>query len=150
MVTGGTISAADYLQTTFDWRAARAGAARTLTEYDIVLCPATAIAARPVAEADADMDAYTRFNVLYLRNTAIGNILGLTGISVPCGLTGEGLPVGLMLYARPFAEELALRAAHAYQEATRWHLAAPDLGWAGDPGRGSPGLGNPGPGSPGA
>ena len=52
---------------------------------------------------------------------------------MPCGRTREGLPIGLMLYARPFAEELALRAACAYQQATDWHLATPDLGWAGDP-----------------
>ena len=91
-----------------------------------------AIPARPVAEVDADLDTYTGYNVLYLRNTAIGNILGLTGASVPCGVTGDGLPVGLMLYARPFAEEMALRAARAYQDATDWHLATPELGWAGE------------------
>ncbi len=130
MVSGGLVSAADYLQATAAWKAARASAAQVLSEVDVLLCPTTAIPARPVAEVDADLEAYTRHNVLYLRNTAIGNILGLTGISVPCGRTDEGLPIGLMLYARPFAEELALRAALAYQGATGWHRIRPDLGWA--------------------
>ncbi len=130
MVTGGLVSAADYLQANADWKAAGARAAQALADVDVLLCPTTAIAARPVAEVDADLETYTRHNVLYLRNTAIGNILGLTGISVPCGRTDDGLPIGLMLYARPFAEDLALRAARAFQGATRWHRARPDLGWA--------------------
>jgi aspartyl-tRNA(Asn)/glutamyl-tRNA(Gln) amidotransferase subunit A len=130
MLEGGKVSATDYLQATFAWREARAEACSSLADIDVLLCPATAIAARPVAEVDADLDTYTAYNVLYLRNTAIGNILDLCGISVPCGRTGEGLPIGLMLYAKPFAEEVALRAARAFQDASDFHRAEPDLGWA--------------------
>jgi aspartyl-tRNA(Asn)/glutamyl-tRNA(Gln) amidotransferase subunit A len=76
------------------------------------------------------MDAYSRKNLMYLRNTAIGNILNLCGLSVPCGLTADGLPIGLMIYARPFQEDTLLRVGHAYQQATEWHLRPPDLTWA--------------------
>jgi Asp-tRNA(Asn)/Glu-tRNA(Gln) amidotransferase A subunit family amidase len=33
----------------------------------------------------------------------------------------------LMIYARPFREDLALRVAHAYEQATDWHTRHPDL-----------------------
>jgi aspartyl-tRNA(Asn)/glutamyl-tRNA(Gln) amidotransferase subunit A len=76
------------------------------------------------------MEAYSHRNLMYLRNTAIGNILDLCGLSVPCGRTAEGLPIGLMLYARPFHEDMVLRIGHAYQQATEWHLQRPELAWA--------------------
>jgi len=34
-----------------------------------------------------------------------------------------------MIYAKSFDEVTALRAGHAYQQATDWHLHTPDLGW---------------------
>ncbi len=44
--------------------------------------------------------------------------------SVPYGFTSEGLPVGLQLVAPQYREDLALRAAHAFQSATD-HLRRP-------------------------
>ena len=78
-------------------------------DVDVLLCPATMIAAHPLAEAMSEIATYSRLNLSYLRNTAIGNILNLCGLSVPCGTTGDGLPVGLMVYARPFGERFAGR-----------------------------------------
>jgi aspartyl-tRNA(Asn)/glutamyl-tRNA(Gln) amidotransferase subunit A len=129
MVQGRDVTAADYLQTTLDWKRLRREALRQLSGLDAVLCPTTPIPACPLAEADADLEAYLRKNLLYLRNTAIGNILDLCGLSVPCGFTADGLPIGLMIYGRPFHEDMVLRIGHAYQQATRWHLRRPDLGW---------------------
>jgi Asp-tRNA(Asn)/Glu-tRNA(Gln) amidotransferase A subunit family amidase len=34
-----------------------------------------------------------------------------------------------MVYAKPFAEDMALRVAYAYEQATEWHRRHPDLGW---------------------
>ena len=65
------------------------------------------------------------------RNTGIGNILNLCGVSVPCGFTSMGLPIGLMIYAKPFREDMALRVAYAYEQATPWHTHHPDLAWTG-------------------
>jgi len=31
------------------------------------------------------------------------------------------------VYAKPFAEETALRVAHAYEQATAWHTSRPPL-----------------------
>jgi aspartyl-tRNA(Asn)/glutamyl-tRNA(Gln) amidotransferase subunit A len=60
----------------------------------------------------------------------VGNILNLCGVSLPCGFTREGLPIGLMIYAKPFQEDMALRIARAYECATEWHRRHPDLAWA--------------------
>ncbi len=130
MIKGRDVTAPDYLQTTLAWKRLRLEAVRQLTDLDAVLCPTTPIPACTLAEVDGDMEAYSHKNLMYLRNTAIGNILDLCGLSVPCGLTAEGLPIGLMLYARPFQEDMVLRIGHAYQQATEWHLQRPELTWA--------------------
>jgi Asp-tRNA(Asn)/Glu-tRNA(Gln) amidotransferase A subunit family amidase len=49
---------------------------------------------------------------------------GLPVASVPCGLV-DGLPVGLALIGPRLGEEVVLRAAHAFQQATDWHLRRP-------------------------
>jgi Asp-tRNA(Asn)/Glu-tRNA(Gln) amidotransferase A subunit family amidase len=34
-----------------------------------------------------------------------------------------------MVYAKPFHEDMALRVAYAYEQATPWHKRHPDLAW---------------------
>ncbi|MFZ9016835.1 MAG: amidase family protein, partial [Ilumatobacteraceae bacterium] len=96
-------------------------------DVDALLVPTTMIPALPISEIDADPETYARFNGRYLRNTAIGNLLGLCAVSTPCGFTSAGLPIGLMVYAKPFAEETALRVAAAYERATDWHTRRPPV-----------------------
>jgi len=129
MVQGRDVTAADYRQTTLDWKRLRRECLEQLSDVDALLCPTTPVPACPVADADADMETYLRRNFECLRNTSIGNILDLCGLSVPCGFTDEGLPVGLMIYGRPFQEDVVLRIGQAYQQATTWHRRRPDLGW---------------------
>jgi aspartyl-tRNA(Asn)/glutamyl-tRNA(Gln) amidotransferase subunit A len=58
--------------------------------------------------------------------TIAANLAGICGISVPCGFTSSPmLPIGLQLLARPLGECELLRAAHAYEQATDWHLRRP-------------------------
>ena len=49
---------------------------------------------------------------------------------MPCGFTSKGLPIGLMIHAKAFDEAMALRVAHAYEQATEWHRRRPALDWA--------------------
>jgi aspartyl-tRNA(Asn)/glutamyl-tRNA(Gln) amidotransferase subunit A len=55
------------------------------------------------------------------------NLAGLPAISVPCGFSRAGLPIGLQLIGRAFEEDTLLRAAHAYEQSTQWHLKKPNV-----------------------
>lgn len=129
MRQGRTHRATDYFRTLRKWSHLRRKLHRTLSDIDILLGPTTPIPAFPIEEIDADMNSYEKFNALYSRNTAVGNILGLCGISLPCGFTSQGLPIGLMIYAKPFQEQLLLRAAFSYEQASDWSKLNPDLSW---------------------
>lgn len=120
------ITAADYITTQWKLADLRARALTALRDVDALLVPTTMIPAVPVAEADASLEVYARYNMRYLRNTSIGNGLGLCGLSVPCGFTRAGLPIGLMIYSKPFQEDVVLRVGYAYQQATDWHLRIPN------------------------
>jgi aspartyl-tRNA(Asn)/glutamyl-tRNA(Gln) amidotransferase subunit A len=130
MKGGRQLSATDYFIVIRQWAALRERVRRTLADVDALLVPATMIPPRPVAAIDASLDTYSDANGRYLRNTAVGNILDLCSVTLPCGFTSEGLPIGLMIYAKPFDEATALRTAWAYEQATEWHRRRPDLGWA--------------------
>ncbi|MGN5476841.1 amidase family protein [Cupriavidus basilensis] len=53
------------------------------------------------------------------------SLAGLPGMSVPCGFGAGNMPVGLQLIGNYFDEARLLRAAHAFQQATEWHLRRP-------------------------
>ncbi|MBB4842656.1 aspartyl-tRNA(Asn)/glutamyl-tRNA(Gln) amidotransferase subunit A [Paucibacter oligotrophus] len=57
--------------------------------------------------------------------TLPGSLAGLPGMSVPVGLGEGGMPVGIQLLGNYFKEGQLLHAAHALQQATDWHRAAP-------------------------
>ncbi len=131
MINGKDVSATEYLKTTQSWDRLRATVQHTLRDVDALLVPTTMIPAKPTADIDASMEVYSEHNLQYLRNTSIGNILNLCGLSVPCGFTSQGLPIGLMIYGKPFTEDQVLRIGYAYEQATAWHTYTPDLSWAG-------------------
>ena len=54
-------------------------------------------------------------------------LAGIPAIAIPCGFSKAGLPIGLQLISRPFAEDILLRGAHAYEQATEWRLKKPNL-----------------------
>jgi len=130
MKAGRQLSATDYFVVLRQWAALRERLQRTLADVDVLLVPATMIPPRPIAAIDASLETYTENNLRYLRNAALGNILALCSVVLPCGFTRDGLPIGLMIYAKPFDEAMALRVAWAYEQATPWHQRRPDLGWA--------------------
>jgi aspartyl-tRNA(Asn)/glutamyl-tRNA(Gln) amidotransferase subunit A len=130
MKGGRALSATDYFAVLRQWADLRRRVQRTLADVDALLVPATMIPPRPIASIDASPESYNDANLRYLRNTAVGNILGLCAVVLPCGFTRDGLPIGLMVYAKSFDEATALRVAWAYEQATDWRRRRPDLGWA--------------------
>jgi aspartyl-tRNA(Asn)/glutamyl-tRNA(Gln) amidotransferase subunit A len=139
MVAGRQLAAVDYFTVLRQWAGLRERVQQTLRDVDVLLVPTCAIPPRPLAVIDASLDTYAEHNGRYLRNTAIGNTLNLCAVALPCGFTRDGLPIGLMCYAKPFQEDVALRAAWAYEQATEWHTHRPDLAWA----SGASGAGRP-------
>jgi aspartyl-tRNA(Asn)/glutamyl-tRNA(Gln) amidotransferase subunit A len=53
--------------------------------------------------------------------TIPANLAGLPAVSIPCGIDRNDLPVGLQLMAKPFAEEVLVQVAHAFQSNTDHH-----------------------------
>ncbi len=58
--------------------------------------------------------------------TIPANMAGIPGLAVPCGFS-EGLPVSLQILGKAFDEATVLRIGHAYEQATEWHKARPNL-----------------------
>jgi aspartyl-tRNA(Asn)/glutamyl-tRNA(Gln) amidotransferase subunit A len=94
---------------------------RAFAEVDILVSPTSPTPAFRVGEVDDPLQMY-----LMDIYTIPANLAGICGVSVPCGFAGD-LPIGLQLLGRPFAEGTVLRAAHAYEQATPWHLRHPAL-----------------------
>ncbi len=59
--------------------------------------------------------------------TISANLAGVPALAVPCGFTQGGLPIGMQLLAAPFREDVLLRVAYAYEQATEWHARTPDV-----------------------
>ncbi|KXS54892.1 MAG: 2-amino-5-chloromuconate deaminase [Marinobacter sp. T13-3] len=84
-----------------------AEAASQMQQVDAVLTP-TVTLTPPAVDSLKDPKAYAAANIQALRNTAIGNYLGLCGLSLPVGLDQAGLPVGLQVLTGPWQEERLL------------------------------------------
>lgn len=121
MIAGKKILATEYIQSVEKWKELQKKAVDALDQIDALLVPTTCIPAMPINKIDKDLETYFNYNTLYLRNTTIGNILNLCAVSVPCGFTNDGLPIGLMIYGKPYQEDLVLRIGYAFQKITNWH-----------------------------
>jgi len=54
------------------------------------------------------------------------NIAGIPAISIPAGFA-DNLPIGMQIMGKPFSEEILLRIAFAYEQATDWHKRKPKV-----------------------
>jgi aspartyl-tRNA(Asn)/glutamyl-tRNA(Gln) amidotransferase subunit A len=87
-------------------------------DVDLIVTPVTPTPAFKLGEKSEDpLQMY--LSDIY---TISVNLAGLPAIAVPCGFSKTGLPIGVQLIGRPFEEETLLRAAHAYEQSTQWHL----------------------------
>ena len=73
--------------------------------YDAVLMPTSPIQPPDKNRLETDSDYYVRANFLALRNTRIGNLMGLCGLSLPTSVPS----CGLMLLGAPYSERNMLR-----------------------------------------
>jgi aspartyl-tRNA(Asn)/glutamyl-tRNA(Gln) amidotransferase subunit A len=122
------VSATDYVQ---------AERARTLfhcqshdlfKKVDLLAGPTLPVPAFPIGTSSVKLeDKNVNVVSLLTQYTRPFNLNGFPAITVPCGFSDDGLPLGLQLAGRPFEEETVLRAAHAYEQATEWHLRRPPI-----------------------
>ena len=102
--------------------------ARVLEQTPILVMPTTVIPPVPIETGTIMVNGkeVTGWRVLG-QLTRLACFTGQPAISIPCGVTEDGLPIGLQLMAGWFEEPVLLQVAHAYEQATEWHLRRPPL-----------------------
>jgi aspartyl-tRNA(Asn)/glutamyl-tRNA(Gln) amidotransferase subunit A len=92
-------------------------------QVDLIACPVAPTTAFAIGQHGDDPLA------MYLEDvfTLPANLAGIPGISLPVGFDSDGLPIGMQLMAPHLGEDRLFRAAHAYQQATAWHMEVPPL-----------------------
>ena len=87
--------------------------ARATAGFDAVILPTAPILPPKLERLESDHDYYVSSNLLALRNTRIGNLMGVCAMTLPTGTAS----CGLMMMAAPDTEERLLRLAVAAEEA---------------------------------
>ncbi len=119
--TGEKVTAAEYMQRRRELEVARRNIRDVFAEVDVLVTPTTPMPAPSIAELRANPEALRPAELKLLRNTRPFNVWGLPAISVPCGFTQSGLPIGLQIAGPHWREDLVLRLAYTYEQATAWH-----------------------------
>lgn len=91
---GASVAAADYIDAMAARRSLIARAAQRLAPFDALLTPSVAILPPRIADLATDDDAYTRANLMALRNASLINMIDGCALSLPLPGPG-GAPVGL-------------------------------------------------------
>ena len=103
------------------------GALRKLFEtVDLLLVPVHPFGNPSAAQLDAIFKTPSGIDDV-LRYTAPFDMSGSPTLTLPGGVTGVGMPIGFQLIGRHLDEALLVRAGHAFQQATDWHLKHPAL-----------------------
>jgi aspartyl-tRNA(Asn)/glutamyl-tRNA(Gln) amidotransferase subunit A len=99
---------------------------QVFSKVDVLHGPVLSIPTPTVAETDLGWTERTAEVLARItRLTRPGSYLGLPTVCANAGFVRDGMPIGMQLIARPFDEATALRAGHAFQRVTDWHVRAP-------------------------
>ncbi len=90
---------------------------------DVIVCPVAPTAAFKIGEKIDDP------LTMYLSDifTLSANLAGIPGMSVPCGFSANGLPIGLQIMGKHFNEEMLLKVAYRFEQATEFHKKKPRI-----------------------
>jgi len=111
--SGADFAAADYVAAWQFLEVLRESWAMRVAEFDAVLMPTAPILPPNAERLMTDDDYYITENLLALRNTRVGNLMGLSAVSLPTGVPS----CGIMLCGAAFGEERLLRVAAAAEAA---------------------------------
>jgi aspartyl-tRNA(Asn)/glutamyl-tRNA(Gln) amidotransferase subunit A len=117
IVRGESISAADYIDLLNARKSLIARTEKRIAPYDALVLPTTANTPPVIADL-ADDKAFTKANLLSLRNCTLINMIDGCGISLPAHREGE-VPVGLMLAAAGGADRRIFELAAGMETAIR-------------------------------
>lgn len=110
---GAKHRACDFVSAWQKLDALRAEYALATAGYDAVLIPSSATVPQRIDKLLADAEFFAAENLLTLRNTRIGNLMGLCALTLPTGTP----MAGLMLMASPNSEARLLRLGAAAEAA---------------------------------
>ncbi|MCB1405168.1 MAG: amidase [Rhodobacteraceae bacterium] len=112
---GAAPRASDYVKAWLRLDSLRADYHAATAGYDAVLVPSVPSVPERLDALLADPAFFAAQNLLALRNTRIGNLMGLCALTLPTGVPS----VGLMMMAPPFDEARLLRLGAAAETAMR-------------------------------
>ncbi|MFT5159606.1 MAG: aspartyl-tRNA(Asn)/glutamyl-tRNA(Gln) amidotransferase subunit A [Paracoccaceae bacterium] len=110
---GANHLASDYIAAVNKLEAARGAYDAATAGYDAVLAPSSAILPPNLERLNTEEDYYVTENLLSLRNTRVGNLLGLCGLTLPTDTPS----CGIMFLCAPDMEEHLLRIGSAAEAA---------------------------------
>jgi aspartyl-tRNA(Asn)/glutamyl-tRNA(Gln) amidotransferase subunit A len=113
--SGANFSAPDYHAAWARLEAARKAWATKMSYYDAVLAPTAPILPPNLERLNSDSDYYKTENLLALRNTRVGNLMGLCALTLPTGVPS----CGIMLMGAPNCEEALVRVGIAAERALK-------------------------------
>ena len=128
-LTGSTLPAQAYYKAQKLRTLLREQVLSALEEFDVLVLPA-GISTAPLVESVPGIQSKEHAaNGLAGRISFTGpfNLSSVPALSVPCGFSQAGLPMGMQIVGRPFAEDMVLRVAHAYEQNTDWHTRRPPI-----------------------
>ncbi|ABF62791.1 Amidase [Ruegeria sp. TM1040] len=103
--SGAEFSGSDYVAAWAKLEQVRMAWDQAVAGFDAVLAPAAPILPPNLARLQSDHDYYVTSNLMALRNTRIGNLMGVCALSLPTGTPSCGLQV----IGQPDCEEALLR-----------------------------------------
>ncbi|MEM9126913.1 MAG: amidase family protein, partial [Pseudomonadota bacterium] len=110
---GKAVSGPDYVAAWSSLKACRSAWDAATAGFNAVLAPTAPILPPNLDRLMKDSDYYVTENLLALRNTRIGNLMGLAALTLPTGTSG----CGLMMLGYPGSEEALLRLGSAAETA---------------------------------
>jgi len=96
---------------------------KAFEKCDVILSPVSPTTAFKIGEKIDDPLTMYMLDVF----TLSANLAGIPGISVPCGFSKDNLPIGLQIMGKHFNEQVILKTAFNFEQATRFHERKPGL-----------------------
>ncbi|WP_245867133.1 amidase [Oceaniglobus roseus] len=110
---GRDVTASDYIAAWLTVDRCRAAYLEQTAGFDAVLIPTCPILPPNLKRLETEKDYFVNANLMTLRNTRIGNLMGLAVLALPTGVKSTGIS----LMGRPFGEERLLRLGRAAEAA---------------------------------